>query len=75
MNMTPAQKTAFVHTPKQLNNAIFVHPTATKALFHTLFDAAKSQPWWNDGVGYVGNDNGTHYFQIIGYPAFAALTI
>jgi hypothetical protein len=73
-NLTEAQYKAFVHKGRRFDNAVFVHPTATKAVFDRIFVAAKAEAWWSKEVAYIGNDKGVHYFGIRGYPLFAAVT-
>jgi hypothetical protein len=65
MIATDAQKAAFVHKPKKLDQAIYVGFSGP--LFNAIWDKAKVQDWYQDGIGYVGNDKGVHYFQIAGY--------
>ena len=54
---------AFTHKPNGPLSEVFVHPTATKALWNKLWTEARRQDWWQDDVGYVGNKDGYFYFQ------------
>jgi len=56
----------FTHQPKSLVGGQFVHPMHTPKLWHLLWDAARQQPWYTDGVTYVGNADGWFYFQLRG---------
>lgn len=59
-----ANRAAFTHKPGRKTTSIFVDSRGP--LFKALFDAAKQQDWWEDGVGMVGNDYDKFYFSITG---------
>ena len=69
-------RSAFSHRPARLANDVFVHPVHTKELWTRLWAAARSQDWWEEGVGYVGDLDGFYYFQIPGLrTGFARLSL
>ena len=65
MTITAAQKIAFTHKPKKLDQAIYVGFSGL--LFNAIWDAARAQDWFGDNVAYVGNHKGEHFFQISGH--------
>lgn len=61
-----ANRAAFNHRPRKLDNEIYVCPVNTKPLWDKVWAAARAQDWYEDDVGLVGNHQGFHYFQING---------
>jgi hypothetical protein len=57
------QMNAFTHKPEGSLAGAFFHPTKTKGLWNMVWAEARSQDWYSDDVGYVGNKDGYFYFQ------------